>query len=73
MVIAGILAAVILVALLARSRAKSDPKPERGIEPGQGEQLVNASYDSGGGGGHGIVVRVPKDPQEYAKIMTPKK
>ncbi|MEW2916903.1 hypothetical protein AB1A64_07500 [Ruegeria sp. ANG10] len=72
--IAGILAVVMLVAFLARSREKLDQKPKRGIHPGRGDQMINASYDSGGpGGGHGTIVRVPKDPQEYTKAMSPKK
>jgi hypothetical protein len=72
--IAGIFALVMLVALLARSRGKLDQKPKRGIHPGRGDQMINASYDSGGpGGGHGTIIRVPKDPQEYTKAMSPKK
>ncbi len=63
---------VALVVLLARSRARADPKT-RGTKPGQGDQLIDMFYGSGGpGGGHGSVIRVTRDPQVYAKAMMPK-
>jgi len=60
------------VILLARSRAKADPKT-RGTKPGLGDQLIDMSYGTGGpGGGHSAVIRVTRDPQQYAKAMMPK-
>jgi hypothetical protein len=68
----GLVAVVVLVVLLARSRARNDDKDRRGTEPGEGDQLIDNAYYSGGlGGGHGDVTRVPRDPQEYAKAFVP--
>ncbi len=66
------IAAVVLVILLARSRAKTENKSPRGTEPGQGDQLIDTTYGMGGpGGGHGGAIRVTRDPQEYAKAFVP--
>ncbi len=45
----------------------------RGVDPGQGDQLIDHGTVLGGGGGHVTVSRVTRDPQEYAKAMAPKK
>ncbi|MCL6284319.1 hypothetical protein M3P21_12360 [Ruegeria sp. 2012CJ41-6] len=45
----------------------------RGVEPGQGDQLIDHGTVLGGGGGHVTVSRVTRDPQQYAKAMAPKK
>ncbi|HKL55656.1 MAG: hypothetical protein ACX93P_09060 [Roseovarius sp.] len=71
-VILGLVAVIVLVAALARSRAVSERKPARGCDPGQGDQLVDIGYASGGaGGGHGGVIRVTRDPQQYARGFVP--
>lgn len=63
---------IAVVTLLARSRAKADPKT-RGTKPGFGDQLIDMSYGTGGpGGGHSAVICVTRDPQKYAKAMMPK-
>ncbi|RKT34518.1 hypothetical protein BXY70_0536 [Roseovarius halotolerans] len=71
-IILGLVAVAALVAALARSRAVSERKSPRGCEPGQGDQLVDIGYASGGsGGGHGGVIRVTRDPQQYARAFVP--
>lgn len=55
--------------LIVRSE---DGKKLRGSAPGKGDHIVQAEYQSGGGGGgsHGQF-RVPKDPQAYARAFVP--
>jgi len=69
----GIALIVILVGLLARSRARAESaKNRRGTDPGEGDQLIDSGYYAGGlGGGHGGVIRVTRDPQQYAKGFVP--
>ena len=49
-----------------------DGKKLRGSPPGKGNHIIQAEYQSGGGGGgsHGQF-RVPKDPQAYARAFVP--
>ncbi len=73
LLILGVFAVIGLVAALARVRARAErDKARRGSEPGQGDQLIDTGYHSGGlGGGHGSVIRVTRDPQQYARGFVP--
>jgi len=67
-ILMGIVTLVISLATL-RYRSNLD---KRGTEPGQGDQLIDMSFSSGGpGGGHGTVIRVTRDPQKYAQAFVP--
>ena len=73
--IIGLLCAlIVLVAgLRARQAVRHDPHDRRGSDPGTGYHVIDASYHSGGGGGgHSAQYRVPRDPQEYARLFIPK-
>lgn len=60
--------------MIIRSTIKNERSNKiRGVEPGQGDQLIDHGTVLGGGGGHVSVSRVTRDPQEYAKAMAPKK
>ena len=74
LIIPGLIVLIVcVVALLARSRSKSGNKAQRGCAPGQGDQVIDTSYGSGGlGGGHGDVTRVTRDPQKYARAFVPR-
>lgn len=68
------LIAVIGSVIIVRSAMRNERSEKiRGVEPGQGEQLIDHGTVLGGGGGHVTVSRVTRDPQEYAKAMAPKK
>jgi len=72
--IALLSALVLLVAVLRGAQAmRHDTLSKRGSDPGKGYHVIDASYHSGGsGGGHSAEFRVPKDPQEYARLFVPK-
>ncbi len=71
--ICGVIA-VIGSVLIVRSVVNNKRSEKiRGVEPGQGEQLIDHGTVLGGGGGHVTVSRVTRDPREYAKAMAPKK
>lgn len=72
--ISGLAALVlVLLALRALQAVRSERKAPRGIDPGEGDTLIDVNYASGGGGGgHSTTIRVPKDPQEYAQAFVPK-
>ncbi|NSX55226.1 hypothetical protein [Parasulfitobacter algicola] len=61
-----------LTIALAIVRVKQTRGTERGSLPGKGDHIIEADYSSGMGGGHHTQYRVPKDPQEYAKMFVPK-
>ena len=67
-------ALVLLVAgLRAAQSIRADRRRGRGTHPGQGYTVIEADYHSGGGGGgHSMQVRVPRDPQAYARLFVPK-
>ncbi|RBW56075.1 hypothetical protein [Ruegeria sp. A3M17] len=68
------LIAVVGSVLIVRSVIKNERSEKiRGVQPGQGDQLIDHGTVLGGGGGHVTVSRVTRDPQEYAKAMAPKK
>lgn len=70
-----VLSALILVIVGLRAYVivrSEDGKKLRGSPPGKGNHIIQAEYQSGGGGGgsHGQF-RVPKDPQAYARAFVP--
>jgi hypothetical protein len=77
--LAGVIAAMSgLVILMLAARAvqavRTERKAPRGVLPDRGDTLIDVNYSSGGGGGgHSTTIRVPKDPQEYAKAFVPQK
>ena len=69
---AGLIALIVLTVALARSRMRGDGDTTRGSEPGTGDHVIDISYNSGGpGGGHHAVLRIPRDPQDYARRFVP--
>ena len=51
---------------------REEGKRLRGSPPGTGDHIVQAEYQSGGGGGGSRgQFRVPKDPQAYARAFVP--
>jgi hypothetical protein len=53
---------------------RSEANAPRGIEPGRGDTEIDCSYFSGaGGGGDQRIVRVPRDPQDYARAFVPRR
>ena len=68
----GVIALIVLTVALARSRMRADGDTRRGSDPGTGDHVIDISYNSGGpGGGHPGVLRVPRDPQDYARRFVP--
>jgi hypothetical protein len=68
----GLVALIVLTVALARSRMHGEHETRRGSEPGTGDHVIDISYNSGGpGGGHQGELRVPRDPQEYARRFVP--
>ncbi|WGH78177.1 hypothetical protein [Jannaschia ovalis] len=45
----------------------------RGIAPGEGYEEIVSDYSTGAGGGSRLVTRVPRDPQEYARVFVPRR
>ena len=71
-VLSGALIAVLLVRAFWVVRHESRTPQERGTAPGEGYTEIEANYHSGGpGGGHSSIIRVPRDPQEYARSFVP--
>jgi hypothetical protein len=68
------LSGAILAVLTGRALwvLRSERDAPRGVEPGRGHTEIDCSYFSGaGGGGDQRVVRVPRDPQDYARAFVP--
>lgn len=71
-VLSGALVGVLLIRAIWVVRAEERHPPPRGSEPGAGFTEIEANYHSGGpGGGHSTIIRVPRDPQEYARSFVP--
>lgn len=51
---------------------KNRQNAQRGSTPGQNATLLATVMDTGSGG-HVGTVRMPQDPQDYTKVMTPQK
>ncbi len=69
LLVIAILAVTIVSAGMALRREAGRP---RGVEPGEGHTEIEVNYHSGGmGGGHSAKIRVPRDPQAYARAFVP--
>ncbi|WGW02685.1 hypothetical protein [Tropicibacter oceani] len=62
---------VVVTALLAISAGRQSPG-SRGSAPGKGFHELRSDYQSGMGGGHSQSWKIPRDPQDYAKLFIPK-
>ena len=78
--LAAILGAAILAVLLGRAvwvmraeAADPDGGRPRGTRPGPGHVEIRSEYSSGLGGGEAMTVRVPRDPDAYARAFVPKR
>ena len=58
--------------LKARQTIRREAGRPRGIAPGQGDHIIDVEYSSGLGGGHATQIRVPRDPQAYARRFVPR-
>ncbi len=65
---------VYVVAIFRRSRSerKRVTRTPKGATPSQDSSLVASTTDTGKGGGVSAMA-IPRDPQQYAKAMAPKK
>ena len=63
------IAAVLI--LKARQTIRRDAGAPRGLAPGSGDHIIDVEYSSGLGGGHATQIRVPRDPQAYARRFVP--
>ncbi len=70
-IIIGLCLAIAIVLWITAARAiRADNAAERGLEPGDGDHIIDVNYSSGLGGQQSQI-RVPRDPQEYAKTFVP--
>jgi len=61
-----------ILVIWLQSRVKNPIKGQRGTEPHQNDSLASGGSSPGGsGGGYVATIRVPRDPQRYAKGMMP--
>ena len=67
--VAAILAVLIVKAGQTIRRERGQP---RGLAPGTGDHIIDVEYSSGLGGGHASQIRVPRDPQAYARRFVPR-
>jgi len=73
LVIAGLVVAIALAAWLkARQTLRREAGRSRGLAPGTGDHIIDVEYSSGLGGGHSTQIRVPRDPQAYARRFVPR-
>ncbi len=73
LVIGGLVAAIAVVAWAkARAAIRRDAQEGRGLAPGSGDHIMHVEYSSGLGGGHATQIRVPRDPQAYARRFVPR-
>lgn len=71
-IIIGLIIGIVIVTGISAARAiRADKAQERGLEPGDGDHIIDVNYSSGLGG-HQSRIRVPRDPQEYAKTFVPR-
>ncbi|WP_224823532.1 hypothetical protein [Cognatishimia sp. MH4019] len=64
------IAIVIVTGITAARAIRADNAADRGLEPGDGDHIIDVNYSSGLGGQQSQI-RVPRDPQEYAKTFVP--
>ena len=73
LVIAGLVMAIgLTVWLKARQTIRREGGRLRGLAPGKGDHIIDVEYSSGLGGGDAMQIRVPRDPQAYARRFVPK-
>ncbi|PZX17759.1 hypothetical protein LX81_01487 [Palleronia aestuarii] len=73
--LSALLGAAIIVLLGVRAAfvLRAERGARRGSEPGTGHHvLVSEYFSGGGGGGQSCEYRVPRDPQEYARLFVPR-
>ncbi len=66
-----VLAICAAIWLKARQTIRREAARPRGIAPGHGDHIIDVEYSSGLGGGHATQIRVPRDPQAYARRFVP--
>ena len=72
-VIAGLVVAIgAVVWFKARQTIRRERHLPRGLAPGEGDHIIDVEYSSGLGGGHATQIRVPRDPQAYARRFVPR-
>jgi hypothetical protein len=72
-VIAGLVLAILAVLIVkARQTIRRERGQPRGLAPGTGDHIIDVEYSSGLGGGHASQIRVPRDPQAYARRFVPR-
>lgn len=75
-ILAGLILAVLVVRALMVLRTEA-AEPEggrpRGVAPGPGHVEIHSEYSSGLGGGEAMTIRVPRDPDAYARAFVPKR
>ncbi|MEM0936075.1 MAG: hypothetical protein AAGJ91_09245 [Pseudomonadota bacterium] len=72
-VVVGLVAAIGVVLFFKALQAiRQDEATDRGLAPGNGDHIIEVEYSSGLGGGHATQIRVPRDPQAYAKRFVPR-
>jgi len=77
MVIEAIVVALLVLAigaaawLKARQAIRRESGGRQGLSPGDDDHIIEVEYSSGIGGGHATQIRVPRDPQAYARHFIP--
>lgn len=72
-VIVGLVLAILAVLIAkARQTIRRERGQPRGLAPGTGDHIIDVEYSSGLGGGHASQIRVPRDPQAYARRFVPR-
>ncbi|MEM1430888.1 MAG: hypothetical protein AAGG09_15640 [Pseudomonadota bacterium] len=66
-----VLAILCAVVMKARQALREDADTPQGLAPGTGDHIIEVEYSSGLGGGHATRIRVPRDPQAYARAFVP--
>ncbi|MEM9248345.1 MAG: hypothetical protein AAGB05_06565 [Pseudomonadota bacterium] len=73
LIIVGLVVAIgVVLFFKARQAIRRDADTPRGLAPGKGDHIIEVEYSSGLGGGHATQIRVPRDPETYAKRFVPK-
>jgi hypothetical protein len=72
-IIVALVAAILAVLIVkARQTIRRERGQPRGLAPGTGDHIIEVEYSSGLGGGHASQIRVPRDPQAYARRFVPR-
>lgn len=67
-----VLCIAVVLCVHARRIIRAERGQRPGLPPGTGEHVFEVTYASGLSGGKTAVVRVPRDPQAYARQFVPK-